>query len=409
MIVLGRVVHLLLPVSFAGAKLVRLLAILLLMRTVSPDEFSQWIAYSLTLQYVTFLQLGVPAPAAREIAISFGREDDREVDNIASHALYFCLFAIILATVIISLQGLKIANAILVSYISLSLLSALSVTICRSQFYEHIAALSQFAEAFIIVICLFVFEITSAESLLLVFSLAALASLVITQIKLRWFRYIAELRKFALKHARFLIQSSWPLAIFGGLVLARSSWDVLLAAQLNNYDSSSYMSSQIIADISRVGAALCLLLYSPYVAAIYGRHHERISIELRNYVQRFTAIFFIIGAFAAVLVVFQGERFLANVLPQYLSGSNIFIFKAVGIAVGFMSLPCLIFLTIIRRAHLANTIISISIIMGGLAYFFLAERYSVEYSLLVASIFCQALSFCLSLMASFRILLREDR
>lgn len=161
------------------------------------------------------------------------------------------------------------------------------------------------------------------------------------------------------------------------------------------YDNQdeTYIATQILADLARVASAICLLVFTPYIAVEFGKNKENISLNMMKKVKVTQIAFCILGLIAISFVFLFADILINTFAPAYTDATATFITRTMGIGIGFASLPCLIFLSVVGRVWTANYIIGASALGGFLAFLCLNAFISLESALISGFIVANILSF----------------
>ena len=352
------------PASFLISKISRLIAIFYLMSLLAPQYFSDWITISLILQYSLYLQLGIPVSSSRELSISIGRKDTNAKIAFSVMPIQFLFLASLLLFIILRNFYHEENFYIIFSYITISHLSALLLTLARSKFQNNKVVIANSIDAVIVVLGIMLWSLSNPiQSILLTYIVAGFFVSLICLPSWEIIKEILMLNSIKIKKFLYLIKLSLPLVIFNILVLFRSSWDILLLKFFYTLDGEAgYISSQIFIDSIRILSSLLAIFYIPYLAKIFGENKERISYhsiqELKNF-KKLTLIIFILG----LTTLYPILIFASNYYVEYSNLVNIYYFRTIAILLGIISLPNLLFFNTIRKPLLSIKILAVSIIL----------------------------------------------
>lgn len=352
------------PGAFLISKISRFVAIFYLMSLLTPQFFSDWISISLVLQYSLYLQFGIPFSSSRELSISIGKKDHEQQIAFTVMPIQFLFLASTFLLLLLQNFYYKENLYIIFSYITISHLSALLLTMSRSKFQNNRVVIANIIDALIVIIGIsFWSRSDPINSILLTYITAGIFVSVICLPSWKVIKGIFKLHNIKILKFIYLIKLSLPLLIFNVLLLLRSSWDILFLKFFYILDGEAgYISSQIFIDSIRILASLLAMFYLPYLAKIFGENKEKISYHLILELKKFkkaTLFIFIIG----LTTLYPILIFATNYYVEYSSLINIYYFRTIAILIGIISLPNLLFFNVIRRPLLSIKILCISIIL----------------------------------------------
>jgi O-antigen/teichoic acid export membrane protein len=352
------------PAAFLISKISRLIAIFYLMSLLAPQYFSDWITISLILQYSLYLQLGIPISSSRELSISIGRKDTNAKIAFSVMPIQFLFFASLLLFIILQNFYHEENFYIIFSYITISHLSALLLTLARSKFQNNKVVIANMIDAVIVVLGIMFWSLSDPiQSILLTYIVAGFFVSLICLPSWEIIKEVLMLNSIKIKKFLYLIKLSLPLVIFNILLLFRGSWDILLLKFFYTLDGEAgYISSQLFIDSIRILSSLLAIFYIPYLAKTFGENKERISYhliqELKNF-KKLTMIIFILG----LTTLYPILMFASNYYVEYSNLVNIYYFRTIAILLGIISLPNLLFFNTIRKPFLSIKILAVSIIL----------------------------------------------
>jgi len=385
------------PAAFAFSKLSRFVAIFYLMSLLAPQYFSDWITISLILQYSLYLQLGIPVSSSRELSISIGKKDNVMKVAFSVMPIQFLILASIFLFILLQNFYYKENFYIVFSYITISHLSALLLTLARSKFKNNRVVIANILDALIVIIgIIFWSQSDPIQSILLTYITAGIFVSLICMPSMNIIRGIFKLHNIKIEKFIYLIKLSLPLVIFNVLLLFRGSWDILFLKFLYIFDGEAgYISSQIFIDSIRILSSLLAMFYIPYLAKIFGENKEKISnhsiLELKKF-KKVTLFIFILGLIALYPILMLASNFY----QEYSTMINIYYFRTISILLGIVSLPNLLFFNTIRKPMLSIKILSTSIILPMPFLVILKNFVSIDIVLILMLFISSALSLFLS-------------
>jgi hypothetical protein len=389
----------LIPASFALSKLVRLGAVLLLMGSVSVEDFSIWISCSLVLQYTGFLQLGIPAATSRELAIAIGQNDLWRAVMLQVTAIKVqIMLAALIVVIVVFIFGRMNLALLIIGYIVTTHFSALMVTAARFSLRNKVTVFSQLADALVILTGLFYASLTlTVEGLLAIYLAANMTSAFICLPSKRVLRKSFSLDREWLSFIGPAILQALPLVLFSFLILFRGTWDIILIELCGDASNAGFSGTLILTDSFRTLTALLMTVFVPVIANQFGKANATVSSAMIRHLNRFAHITIALSITCVLITFFFGDTIMREYLPQYQDLSAEFFLKVIVLSTALISMPYYSFLTATRQVKTALSIISASLISGIFIALVLASFFDILYALLVGSFAAN----CLALAAQF--------